>query len=48
MMSRGVLDFDDNGYPSEWVNRSFLRYMQLQAAVLIGLMLILLAVYYLF
>ncbi|QXE02716.1 DUF3899 domain-containing protein [Terribacillus sp. DMT04] len=47
IMSRGLFDFDDNGSPSQWVNRSFLRYMQFQAAVLIGLMLILLAIYYL-
>ncbi|WP_179106588.1 DUF3899 domain-containing protein [Terribacillus halophilus] len=47
MMSKGLLDFEENGEPSQWVNRSFLRYMQFQAAVLIALMLILLAIYYL-
>ena len=47
VMSKGMLDFEENGDPSEWVNRSFLSYMQFQAAVLIGLMLILLALFYL-
>ena len=46
-MSRGMIDLEENGEPSEWVNRSFLSYMQIQAAVLIGLMLIFLAIYYL-
>lgn len=46
-MSRGMIDLEENGEPSEWVNRSFLSYMQIQAAVLIVLMLILLTIYYL-
>ncbi|MFP7494791.1 DUF3899 domain-containing protein [Terribacillus saccharophilus] len=47
MMSKGTLDFEENGDPSAWVNKSFLHYMLCQAAVLIGLMLILLAIFYL-
>ncbi|MFP7168788.1 DUF3899 domain-containing protein [Terribacillus sp. 7520-G] len=48
VMSKGLFDFEENGVPSEWVNRSFLSHMLFQAAVLIGLMLILLAIFYLF
>lgn len=46
--SRGLYDFDENGAPSEWVNRTFLSYIRFQTFVLIGILLILLAIYYLF
>jgi len=45
--SRGLFDFEENGAPSEWVNRSFLSYIRFQVLVLIGILLILLAIYYL-
>ncbi|WP_179867377.1 DUF3899 domain-containing protein [Terribacillus saccharophilus] len=43
----GLYDFGETGAPSEWVNRSFLSYIRFQALVLIGILLILLAIYYL-
>jgi hypothetical protein len=46
--SRGLYDFEENGAPSDWVNRNFLSYIRFQALVLIGILLILLAIYYLF